>query len=267
MTTGPKVTRRDLKEDKVYLTMAGVVDYLVRYRLWIGVAILVVILAFAVSYLAHLRAQKTAEEASWALYQARFPEDTAEKLAALDKVAADYKTTPAGRFAAYLIADTLYEDGRYEEAATAFQTFLENNRNHLLAPSAMEAIGFCHESVGRWTEAIETYQELIRKRPESPAAARVNYRIGLCYERSEQPENAINAYEATLELLPDSLWAEYAAARLMRLRPAVPAAPDAATLETLLQQAETAQPDAAPPEAAPAETATPETAVQPPPAE
>lgn len=255
MTTGPKVTRRDLKEDKVYLTMAGVVDYLVRYRLWIGLAILVVVLAFAVGYFVHVRARSLAQEASWALYQAGFPEDTAEKLAALEKVAADYETTPAGHFAAYLVANTLYEDGKYEEAATAFGTFLENNRNHILAPSAMEAIGFCQESLGRWAEAIETYKELIQKRPESPAAARVNYRIGLCYERSEQQEKAIEAYDTTLELLPGSLWAEYAADRLTRLRPAVPALPDAAALETLLQQAGTFQQDAPPTEAPPTEAA------------
>jgi tetratricopeptide (TPR) repeat protein len=237
MVTGPKVTRREFKEDKVYLTMAGVVDFVVRHRLWIGLAALAGIGVFALGYFMHLRSSDLAAEASWALYQTTFTEETSEKIAELEQVVADYASTPAGRYAAYLVANTLYEDGKYEEAIKAFQAFLKKNPSHLLAPSAIEAIGFSEESLGQWNEAITTYRELIEKRPESPAAVRAYYRIGLCYERSGQDEKAIEAYGTTLELLPNSLWAQYASERLKTLEPTIPTLPDAAALETLMQEA------------------------------
>jgi len=263
MAKGPKVTRRALKDDKVYLTLAEVVDYIVRYRLWIGLGVLVLILVFAVGYFLHLRTANVAMEASWALYETSHIEDASEKIVGIQKVAADYPATPAGRFAGYLTANTLYEDGKYEEAIKAFEQFLKKNPNHLLAPSAMEAIGFSKESLGRWDEAIKTYQELIRTRTESPAAARANYRIGLCYEKLGQNDKAVEAYGIITELLPDSLWAQYASERLSALGPAVPALPDVATLKTLMPQPGAAAPqdeaasDTAP-EVAPVETTPPQ---------
>jgi tetratricopeptide (TPR) repeat protein len=263
MAKGPKVTRRDLREDKIYVTLAGTVEFVVRNRLWFGAGVLVVIVAFAVGYLLHLRSQSLAGEASWALYQASFAEGIYGEMAELQKVAADYPGTPAGRFAAYQAADTLYEDGRYEEAIAAFQEFIKENPRHFLVPSAMEAIGFCRESLGQWNEAIEMYMELMRKRPESPAAARVNYRIGHCYEQLGQKEKAVEAYENTLELLPGTLWAEYAGDRLSILGPAVPA-PDAAAVTELMTGAAAERLETVPTEAPPAETVSPETDTAPP---
>lgn len=222
MAAVQKVARKDLKEDKVYMTMAEVVDYVVRYRLWIGLGILVVLMIFGAGYFLHLHSVSVAEEASWALYQATYLDDFSGKIAALEKVSADYAETPAGEFASFLLADTLYEDAKYEEAVEAFREFVEKNPKHILAPSAMEAIGFSQESQGQWKEAIETYSELIRDRTESPAAARVNYRIGLCYERNGQKEEAAEAYQVAIELMPNSLWAEYATERLSSLGPAIP---------------------------------------------
>ena len=247
MAKGPKVTRRDLKEDKVYITMAEVVDYVVQYRLWIGLGVLVLILAFGVGYFLHLRAAQVATEASWALYEASHVEDASEKVVGIQKVAADYPASPAGRYASYLAANTLYEDGKYDEAIKAFEQFLKKNPNHLLAPSAMEAIGFCEESLARWDDAIKTYKELIRTRAKSPAAARSNYRIGLCYEQLGQKDKAIEAYEIAVELLPDSLWAQYANERLSALGPLVPALPaEAGDLGTLMQQPEAAATETTP---------------------
>jgi tetratricopeptide (TPR) repeat protein len=219
----------------------------------------------------HLRAANVATQASWALYETSHIEDAAEKINRIRKVAEDYPNTPAGRFAGYLAANTLYEEGSFEEAIKAFEQFLKKNPDHLLAPSAVEAIGFSRESLGQWDEALKTYKDLIKKRPESPAAARVNYRIGLCYEKLGQDDNAIKAYEITNELLPGSLWAQYATERLSELGPAVPALPTEEALETLMEQPEPAAPDDTAsepaPEPEPAETAPPQPDEPSPPAE
>ena len=219
MAKGPKIARRDLKEDKAYMTMAGVVDFFVRYRLLVALAALGVLVAFAVGYYTHIRSQSTTAEASWALYQTDFLQQPLEKVAALREVAAGYGKTQAGRFASFELANSLYDEGRYEEALGAFREFLKNNPGHILASSAMEAIGYCGESLGQWEEAIRSYEQLIKDYPASAAAARVNYRLGHCYEKVERKEKAIEAYGKTIELLPGSLWAIYSERRLASLSP------------------------------------------------
>jgi TolA-binding protein len=212
-----KVKRRDLKEDKVYLTLASVADFFVRNRLWIGLAVLVVVLTFALAYYRHLRFQHESAEASLALYNAM--KETSDEAAALKKVAIEYKGTETAPIASYELANTFYNQGHYDEASAAFKEFLKQYPNHLLAPSAMEAMGYCYESLDQWKEAIGAYENIIKKWPSSPEAKRANYRIGLCYEHLGDKQKAIDAYKKTIDLLPNTLWAEYSNEQLSSLSP------------------------------------------------
>ncbi len=201
------------------MSLAGVVDAAVRYRVWIALAALAVIVAFATGYYLRSRSGRVAVEASWALYQTTFIETSADKTIALEKIVADYGRTQAARFASFELANALYDDGKYEEALKAFRKFHMENSNHLLAPSAIEAVGYCQESLGRWKDAIRTYEDLMRDRPDSPVAARASFRLGHCYEKLEEMGKAIGAYEKVVELAPESLWADYSNQRLALLSP------------------------------------------------
>jgi tetratricopeptide (TPR) repeat protein len=219
MAKGPKVVRRDLREDKVYVTLAEVVDVVVRNRLWIAVGALGALAVFAAAYFWTVHSRQVAAEASWALYQADFVELPSEKRAALEKVATEHPRSPAGIQASFEAANLLFETGRYEDALAAFRAFSSAHPSHLLAPAADEAAAQCLEALGRWDEAAETYRTLIRTRPEDPVGMRANYRLGLCYERSGDKDKAIEAYQKTITLLPGTLWADYATERLAMLKP------------------------------------------------
>ncbi len=219
MTTGPRVTRKDLKEDKVYLTMAEVVDFVVRNRLAIAATILFAIAAFALVYYVAGLSARSADEASWALYQAGYIEDSSEKIDALEKIASEYGGSQAGVTAEFELANTLYFDGKHEDALEGFDKFLKEHPRHFLAPAAREAIGFCEESLGQWNEAIRTYEGLIKDAPSGPAVARVNYRLGLCREKLGEQDKAIERYVEVVELAPAGLWARYANERLESLDP------------------------------------------------
>jgi tetratricopeptide (TPR) repeat protein len=219
MTTGPKIIPKEFKEDKVYLTMAEVVDFVVRYRSAVALAVLAVIAAFGLVYYMYNRSERLAREASWALYEAGFIEGSSEKIDALKIVAAEYGGTQAGRFASFELANSFYSSGNYGEALEAFQSFLNKNPKHLLAPSAEESIGYCQESLGLWNDAIQTYEKMIKDNPTGPAAARSNYRLGHCYEKRNDKEKAIEFYEKVTELAPEGLWNYYAKQRLESLDP------------------------------------------------
>ena len=219
MPTGPKIIRKEFKEDKVYLTMAEVVDFVVRYRSALALAVLALIAAFGLVYYMFDRSERQAGEASWALYEAGYIEDSSEKIDALKKVASEYGGTQAGRFATFELANSLYSSGNYGESLEAFRNFLNKNPKHLLAPSAEEGIGYCQESLGQWNDAIQTYENMIKDNPTGPAATRSNYRLGHCYEKSNDKEKAIEFYEKVTDDAPDGLWNYYAKQRLESLDP------------------------------------------------
>lgn len=219
MTTGPRITRKEFKEDKVYLTMAEVVDLVVRYRFVVALAALAVIAAFGLTYYMINRSERIAREASWALYEAGFIEDSSEKIEALKKITEEYDGSQAARFASFELANSLYSSGNYGEALEAFKKFLKKNPKHLLAPSAVEAIGYCQESLGRWDDAIQTYESMITDDSTGPGAAQATYRLGYCHEKKGDKEKAIEFYEKVLELAPEGLWNYYAKQRLESLDP------------------------------------------------
>lgn len=222
MAKGPRVGRRDLKEDKVYVTLASVYDYILKNRQWVGLGALGVILIFALAYFAQARSRGAGAEASWERYKAGYMESPSEKKAALEKVVSEYGGTTAGQVAAFDLANMLYDEGRYSEAIEAFDTFAKKNPRHILAASAIEAIGHCHESLGQWEEAKKTYLDLIRRRPDSNEVARAHYRLGLCHEKTGDNDKAIESYEKVVDLLPETLWARYSTQRLDALKAAMP---------------------------------------------
>jgi len=219
MTTGPKITRKEFKEDKVYLTMAEVVDFAIRYRFALALAALAVIGAFGLTYHMINRSERLASEASWALYEAGFIEDTSEKIDALKNIIDEYGGSQAARFASFELANSLYSSGNYGEALDAFQKFLRKNPKHLLAPSAVEGIGYCQESLGRWDDAIQTYEGMTADYSTGPGATRATYRLGYCHEKKGDKDKAIEFYEKVTELAPEGLWNYYAKQRLEALDP------------------------------------------------
>ena len=111
MGTRPKVTRKEFKEDRIYLTLTNVADFFTRYRLWIGLGALAVLLAFAASYYRSISSRRSSAEASWALYQTNYVESHSERTAALKKMAEEYRGTPPARFASFEMANILYDNG------------------------------------------------------------------------------------------------------------------------------------------------------------
>ena len=141
--------------------MAEVVDFALRYRSALALAILAVIAAFGLVYYMGNRAERLAGEASWALYEAGFIEDSSEKIEALKKITDEYGGSQAARFASFELANSFYSSGNYGEALEAFRKFLKKNPDHLLAPSAVEGVGYCQDSLGQWNDAIQTYEGMI----------------------------------------------------------------------------------------------------------
>ena len=92
----------------------------------------------------------------------------------------------------YSYAKNLYKSQRYDQAATAFRSFLEKNPNHTSTATATLYYGLTLSNLNRYKESREQFQTLIDRFPENKNLADAKYRLGECtyymkdYKTAEQ---------------------------------------------------------------------------------
>src|SRR5690606_13967858 len=86
----------------------------------------------------------------------------------------------------------LFELGRFEEAAAAYQQLVELTPNH---PTADFNLGICYEKLGQWEEAAQHFEKSLESDPEREDA---NLGLGICLLRQDKPEPSIMCFDAVL---------------------------------------------------------------------
>lgn len=79
--------------------------------------------------------------------------------------------------AKYRVAETWFNEGKFREAARAFQGVLDLNDQSAWAPWSMLRIGECFEGMGRPKDARPFYDGVIRKYPNSDAAKEAKKKV------------------------------------------------------------------------------------------
>jgi tol-pal system protein YbgF len=124
---------------------------------------------------------------------------------------------PVAEQQAYQGAFTLLKDGRYEQAAQAFQTFLGEHQGGRYADNAQYWLGETYYGMRRFDEATREFHTLLRQYPESQKRPHAMLKLG--YSQAELGRAA--EAEATLKELvrsyPQSTAAGLARKRLQRL--------------------------------------------------
>lgn len=72
--------------------------------------------------------------------------------------------------AAYEAAADLYRNGRYQEAASSFATFIESYPDSSMAGDAQFYLGSSQYAAKNFRMSIQTMQELVASRPQDPRA-------------------------------------------------------------------------------------------------
>jgi tol-pal system protein YbgF len=119
--------------------------------------------------------------------------------------------------AMYDQAYTLYHQGRYLDAETAFQRFLQQHGRTDLADNASFWIGECRFSRGDLRGALEAFRSTIERYPGGNKVADALLKSGQCLESLGDPESARAAYDEVIARFGDSAAAGVARARRDRL--------------------------------------------------
>jgi TolA-binding protein len=107
-----------------------------------------------------------------------------------------------GMYAAYMLCDALYRQGKNEEAITELYNFRDRYANSKYAANAMYLIAWINFQTREYTQAIDIFNFMIISYPKSPLVPRAHYAIGDCYYNSGQYEPAITAYKIITEQYP-----------------------------------------------------------------
>ena len=125
-------------------------------------------------------------------------------------------TEPVSREAqtAYDLAYTLYHQGRFIDAETAFRRFLQTWQRTDLADNASYWIGECRYSRGDLRAALAAFQETVERFPSGNKTPDALFKAGQCLEGLGDIESARSSYQAILERYPEEPAAGLARDRL-----------------------------------------------------
>jgi tetratricopeptide (TPR) repeat protein len=153
------------------------------------------------------------------------PAEVREKsMALLREVVEDYKRTEASGAARILLAQLLYDDGKYDAAIEAYdEAAKRSGRNPELVAMAWEGLAYSHEAKEDFQRALEYYEKLSKS---SAAHFQGWGYLGMarCYERVGNPGKAIDAYQALLTEHPQHPMAAEVQASVARISQSLDAA-------------------------------------------
>ncbi|MBI5385544.1 MAG: tetratricopeptide repeat protein [Verrucomicrobia bacterium] len=120
------------------------------------------------------------------------PPDTADKL---QKLAATYSGTAAGKRAELIRVSFLFAQGQYAEAQAGFEAFAKAHPESPWIPQAVYGVAVCLDAQSKTNEAIAKYDDFARRYASDPNADQARLHLGTLYEATGKPAQALEVYD------------------------------------------------------------------------
>jgi predicted negative regulator of RcsB-dependent stress response len=164
-------------------------------------ALVLLLLAVALwSGYTHYTATKEAE-AAYALGQVFAIEEPDKRISRLKEVINRFEGTDAADHARLMLAGQLLDDGKWDEAASAFKD-AEGNLEHALADSAIMGYGYAQEETGALDSALSSYSRASDSKNGFEAVAILDKARVLLKKGAK--EQALAAYDRYIDMKPQS---------------------------------------------------------------
>jgi TolA-binding protein len=141
------------------------------------------------------------------------------------KIAGDYQGTSAGQRAMLQGAAMLFEAGRYADAQTQFQKFLDAHPDGLFAAQAALGVATSLDAQGKTDLAAGAYQRVINTSSDMAAANSAKFALAQIDERQNKLTDAMNLYEDVKHNNPNGSLGSEADLRAMELKMKLSSAP------------------------------------------
>lgn len=160
----------------------------------IAIGIILVVAAFVLSYLFIYKNPHV--EKAFEAYNGIETQALNDSTAAAQymEVADQYSSDDAGKLAALSAGETLFNQGRYEEAAEYLKKF--SSKDDILESNALVLTGDCYVNLENYPEAINYFQKAIRKANGNPQIVpRVLLKEANVYDAQGNYGKALECYQ------------------------------------------------------------------------
>ncbi|MDI6785597.1 MAG: tetratricopeptide repeat protein [bacterium] len=207
-----KITKKDLKEDKLLNIVLTGIDYLKNNKISakkilyaIGAICLILFVAYS-----YVKGQKQEAETLYRealrIYQESSNEEGYKEAKDTFKKALKFKRTRAGKLAFLYAGNCCYKLKEYQEALKHYKSFVQNFDEYPLIALGFVSLANTAEDLDNFQEAINSYKELIRNYPQSSLVPYAKIRLAKCYEEIKNIKEAKKVLKKVIEEYPDTKW-------------------------------------------------------------
>ena len=194
-------------------------------RIALGVAVVLIVLFICFFYSNQQKQKEIA--AGQALTQAIISSDPSQRAGACLKVAADYSGTLAGQRALIEGATANFTSGKYADAQTQFQKFLETYPDNFFAPQATLGVAASLDALGKTDQATSYYKKAASQTANGNVAAFAKFSLARIYESQGKLSDAATLFGEVARTYANTSLSSEAGVRAAELRAKVTAAPAA----------------------------------------
>jgi TolA-binding protein len=187
-------------------------------------AAFVVIAIFVFSFYSYRQNQREIA-AGEALTQAGVSESGGPLAETCLKIATDYAGTPAGQRALLQGATVLFTTGRYADAQTQFQKFLDAYPDNFLTPQAALGLAASLDALGKADLAVSAYQRAVNQTADPNVAASAKFSLARIDEAQGKFSEAARLFGEVARTYANTSLGSEAGMRAMELNAKLPKAP------------------------------------------
>ncbi|RIK78658.1 MAG: hypothetical protein DCC68_14730 [Planctomycetota bacterium] len=126
-----------------------------------------------------------------------------EAIALYQKMLSQYGESEFAPYAIYGIGLAQSDLKDHAAAEKAFTTLIEKHPNHALAADARYDRAAARQFQGRFEEAAADAQAVLAAKPSAERVAAARHILGLCQDRLKKPDDAVKTYQALLKDAPN----------------------------------------------------------------
>jgi predicted negative regulator of RcsB-dependent stress response len=180
-------------------------------------AVFILIAVFIFSFYSY-RQNQTEIAAGQALTQVLVSTSSGGLADACLKIAADYSGTLAGQRALLQGATVLFTNGKYPEAQTQFQKFLDKYPDNFFTPQAMLGVAASLDAQGKTDLAFSAYQRAAGQSADQSVVAAAKLGLAQIDEAQGKIADALKLYTDVARAYPNSSTGSEAGRRALELK-------------------------------------------------
>ena len=189
------------QKDSLNLFVSKGVNYCKAHAKGLGLLVLVIAVVWVGTalYLSH---QEKIRQESWAQYYqvqvALLTQGQQEATSAVEALQAAYPDSDASYYAQLMMADLLFTQENYAQAAQTYQSLLQAKNDHVRTIAAVSLAG-AQQAVQDYAASIETAKNFIANNPTSFALPQAYFTLAISQELSGDKTAALETYKKILE--------------------------------------------------------------------